>query len=70
MTPQEKTFAAQEWERQLNELQAQASKRFWSLVPVGNGNQFEVHDQLGRVLYGPNSFMGLRGFFKNLPLQA
>ncbi|NCY21754.1 hypothetical protein EBX31_07340 [bacterium] len=58
------------WERQVKELQAQAEKRFWVLVPVENGARFEVQDQLGCILHGPDFFPGLRGFFEKQPAQA
>ena len=58
------------WNRQRDELQAQAEKRFWKLVPAANGGQFEIHDQLGRVICGADFFPGLRGFFAGLPPQA
>lgn len=58
------------WNRQRAELAAAAEKRFWKLVPADNPAQFEVHDQLGRRIYGPDFFTGLRGFFKWQPPQA
>lgn len=64
------SHAEQEYRRQVDELRAEAEKRFWKLVSVENGLRFEVQDQLGRILYGPAHFPSLRGFFANQLPQA
>lgn len=64
-------WSTKNWNRQRDELAAAAEKRFWKLVPAqDNAAQFEVHDQLGRRIYGPDFFAGLRGFFESQLPQA
>jgi len=75
MTAQEPKADSLEWNawnhnRQLNDLKAEAEKRFWTLKPDETGNLHGVYDQLGRELYPPSHLMSLRGFFAGLPAQA
>lgn len=57
-----------QYQRQLAELEAEASKRFWRLDPCpGSGGWFRVLDSVGREIYPPSTFMHLRGFFLRHP---
>ena len=64
------TFAAAEHERQVNELRAQAAKRFWELYFDQQLQWYGVRDQLGRILQHPRPLAELRGFFAGQPPQA
>jgi hypothetical protein len=52
-------------------LEAEAAKRFWTLVPEDHtASRFSVFDEAGRILCGPAHLPQLRGFFAAQPPQA
>jgi hypothetical protein len=61
---------ADRFQRQVDELQAQAACRFWHLFYDGPQGWFGVSDSAGRIVKAPCPLMELRGFFSNLPNQS
>lgn len=64
------SFAAAEYQRQVDELQRQAEKRFWVLYFDEQLHWYGVKDQLGRILAQPRPLSEIRGFFASQPAQA
>lgn len=59
-----------QYQRQLEELEAEALKRFWRLESCSDsGGWFRVVDGLGRELCKPATFTRLRGFFLEHPQE-
>ena len=64
------SFAAAEHQRQVDELQSLAEKRFWVLYFDEQLHWYGVRDQVGRILAQPRPLAELRGFFGGLSPQA
>ena len=69
-TPEMIAWNTQNEKRQVDELKAQAEKRFWELYFDEGLGWWGVRDQLGRILKEPRPLVELRGFFGGLPFQA
>ena len=64
------SFAAAEHQRQVNELQSLAEKRFWVLYFDQQLHWYGVKDQVGRILAQPRPLSEIRGFFSSQPSQS
>lgn len=64
------SFAADNYQRQVNELQTLAEKRFWTLYYDEQLHWYGVKDALGRIIQSPTILPTLRGFFASQPSQA
>jgi len=68
--PEQLSFAAADYQRQVDELQALAEKRFWVLYFDQQLHWFGVKDGVGRILAHPRPLSEIRGFFASQPAQA
>lgn len=64
------SFAAANYQRQVDELQSLAERRFWVLYFDEHLRWYGVKDQVGRILAQPRPLPELRGFFAGLPPQS
>ncbi|NBT35458.1 MAG: hypothetical protein EBT03_07950 [Betaproteobacteria bacterium] len=67
---EQQSFAAARYAAEIDALQKEVGKRFWTLKLDPKLNWHYVEDQLGRPLCPPMILPSLRGWVASLPPQA